>query len=80
MNLTRIADRAAAEVAARGAIRSRCFPLLPPREAHHLADVGSGGGVPGIPLAIARPDVGIALIESTQKKAGFLARQPMIWD
>jgi 16S rRNA (guanine527-N7)-methyltransferase len=37
-----------------------------------LVDVGSGGGLPGIPLAIARPDLAITLVESTQKKAGFL--------
>ncbi|MCK6551914.1 16S rRNA (guanine(527)-N(7))-methyltransferase RsmG, partial [Myxococcota bacterium] len=37
-----------------------------------LADIGSGGGVPGIPLAIARPDLSVALVEATQKKAAFL--------
>ena len=37
-----------------------------------LIDVGSGGGVPGIPLAIARPDMEISLVEATQKKAAFL--------
>jgi 16S rRNA (guanine527-N7)-methyltransferase len=37
-----------------------------------LADVGSGGGVPGIPIAIARPDVRVALIESRTSKAGWL--------
>jgi 16S rRNA (guanine527-N7)-methyltransferase len=37
-----------------------------------LVDVGSGGGLPGIPLAIARPDLAVTLVESTQKKAGFL--------
>jgi len=37
-----------------------------------VADIGSGGGVPAIPLAIARPDARFTLIESTQKKAAFL--------
>ncbi len=37
-----------------------------------LVDVGSGGGVPGIPLAIARPDLQVTLVEATQKKATFL--------
>jgi 16S rRNA (guanine527-N7)-methyltransferase len=37
-----------------------------------LADVGSGGGLPGIPIAIARPHVKIELIEASHKKASFL--------
>jgi len=37
-----------------------------------LVDVGSGGGVPGIPLAIVRPDLQVTLVEATQKKATFL--------
>src|SRR5689334_11730720 len=70
MNLTRIADRPVAEVQ-HIADSLTLLPFLP-KEPHRLADVGSGGGVPGIPLAIVRPDVEVTLIESTKKKAQFL--------
>jgi len=71
MNLTRITDRAAAEIQHIG----DSLTLLPhlPTNASNIADVGSGGGVPGLPLAIARPDCRITLIESTKKKANFLS-------
>jgi 16S rRNA (guanine527-N7)-methyltransferase len=36
-----------------------------------LIDVGSGGGLPGIPVAIARPDLQVTLAEATGKKAAF---------
>lgn len=71
MNLTRIADRESAQVHHVGDALT-LLRFIGPR-AGRLADVGSGGGVPGIPLAIARPDVQVLLIESTQKKAAFLA-------
>ena len=38
-----------------------------------VVDIGSGGGIPGIPLAIARPDLKVTLVESIQKKASFLS-------
>lgn len=38
---------------------------------HSLADLGSGAGLPGIPLAIALPDLVVTLIESVQKKSAF---------
>jgi 16S rRNA (guanine527-N7)-methyltransferase len=39
-----------------------------------IADVGSGGGLPGIPLAVCRRDWRVTLIESSRKKAAFLAQ------
>ncbi|QID16341.1 16S rRNA (guanine(527)-N(7))-methyltransferase RsmG [Nitrogeniibacter mangrovi] len=40
-------------------------------EVNTLADIGSGGGLPGIPLAIARPDLQVTSIETVNKKASF---------
>jgi 16S rRNA (guanine(527)-N(7))-methyltransferase RsmG len=37
-----------------------------------IADIGSGGGFPGFPVAVARPDCSVTLIESHQRKAVFL--------
>jgi 16S rRNA (guanine527-N7)-methyltransferase len=37
-----------------------------------VADVGSGAGFPGIPIAILRPDLSVTLIESHKRKAVFL--------
>ena len=49
-----------------------CFLFGPLAEAQTLADVGSGGGLPGIPLKIAQPALQTTLLESTGKKARFL--------
>lgn len=45
--------------------------LVAPNE--RVADVGSGAGLPGIPLALARPDVSVTLIEPLLRRADFLS-------
>ena len=45
------------------------LPFVPPGK---LLDVGSGGGMPGIPLAIARPELAVTLLDSNSKKTAFL--------
>ena len=49
-----------------------CFLFKPLSSARRLADVGSGGGLPGIPIKIAKPDLRATLVESTGKKSRFL--------
>lgn len=46
--------------------------VLPYVTQDSLLDVGSGGGQPGIPLAIARPDLAVTLLDSNSKKTAFL--------
>ncbi len=49
-----------------------CLAILPYLNASRLLDVGSGGGMPGIILAICHPDWQITMIDSNSKKTGFL--------
>ena len=46
--------------------------ILPYVGSGPLLDVGSGGGLPGIPLAIARPELAVTMVDTVQKKATFL--------
>jgi len=48
--------------------------LEPVRTARAVADLGSGPGVPGLPLAIALPDATVTLVESAVRKYAFLNR------
>jgi 16S rRNA (guanine(527)-N(7))-methyltransferase RsmG len=45
-----------------------------------VIDVGSGAGLPGIPLAIARPDLHVTLLEPLLRRATFLAETPVELD
>lgn len=46
-------------------------PLIPPNA--DVADLGAGAGLPGIPLALARPDLTMTLIEPMRRRVAFLA-------
>jgi 16S rRNA (guanine527-N7)-methyltransferase len=43
-------------------------------EADKVVDVGSGGGLPGLPLKLVRPGLSVTLVEADQAKAAFLVR------
>ena len=52
---------------------SLCFLEALPSSARRLADVGSGAGIPGIPIAIVSPELEVDLIESRQRRVSFLS-------
>jgi len=46
--------------------------VIPPDRALRVLDVGTGGGLPGIPLKILRPSIRLDLLDATRKKCVFL--------
>jgi len=68
MNLTAIRDRG--QQLTKHVLDS--LSVVPYLRGRRIADVGSGAGFPGIPLAIVMPEAQFALIESTGKKCRFL--------
>lgn len=71
MNLTAILDPK--EIAAKHYLDSWRTTRLVPLMATRVLDLGSGGGFPGLPVAMAEPMCSMVLSESKQKKAGFLS-------
>jgi 16S rRNA (guanine527-N7)-methyltransferase len=71
INLTAIRDPL--EMLYRHFCESMYASISVPVENGRLADVGSGGGFPGLPLKIIRPNLRVFLVESNLKKATFLA-------
>ncbi|MFT5199318.1 MAG: 16S rRNA (guanine527-N7)-methyltransferase [Planctomycetota bacterium] len=70
LNITAILDPK--EIAAKHYLDSWRLTKLLPLMAKTVLDLGSGGGFPGIPLAIAEPELSMVLCESRRKKAAYL--------
>lgn len=72
MNLTAITDPVGIAVK-HFADSLSALPLLPEKQGIKVIDVGTGAGFPGIPLAIARPDIRLTLLDSLNKRLLFLS-------
>lgn len=70
MNLTRVPPE---QAVGRHLLDSLCLlAVYSPPEGARVLDIGAGAGLPGIPLAIARPDLKVTLLDSHGKTVKFL--------
>jgi 16S rRNA (guanine527-N7)-methyltransferase len=67
-----VSRRARTELTTRHVPEAVAVAGLLPRGAGTLLDVGSGGGFPGMVIAIVRPDLDVHLLDATAKKTAFL--------
>jgi len=72
MNLTRITDYEEVQIKHFLDSLTVALALKPPIGSVSLIDVGTGAGIPGVPLKILLPDIKLVLLDATAKKAAFL--------
>lgn len=70
LNLSAVRDED--EILSRHFVESIAVACTLPASIHTLLDFGSGAGLPGIPIALCRPEISVTLAESQSKKAAFL--------
>lgn len=67
-----VSRRAREELRTRHVPESVAFARMLPAGPARVLDIGSGGGFPGLVVAVTRPDLAVELLDSTRKKADFL--------
>jgi 16S rRNA (guanine527-N7)-methyltransferase len=71
-NITAITDDT--EIMTKHFLDSLLYLMVVPAGKLTLCDVGSGGGFPGMPIAMVRPDISVSLLEPSRKRVAFLRR------
>jgi len=67
-----VSQRARSELRSRHVPECRAFARILPAGPARVLDVGSGGGFPGMVIAVDRPDLDVTLLDATRKKVAFL--------
>ena len=70
LNLTRITSDQ--ELRVKHVLDSLLALAVVPRTATSVLDLGSGGGFPGVPWLVARPELSVTMVDAVQKKVSFL--------